>query len=52
MPLSGVISKVNEALEDAPELLNEKPLKEFLVELTDFDIKELENLIKESDYKG
>lgn len=52
MPISGVISKVNEALEDAPELLNEKPLEEFLVEVTDFDVKELENLIKESDYKG
>ncbi len=52
LPIGGTISRVNEALEDAPELLNEKPLEVFLVELTDFDEKELANLVPEDQYKG
>ena len=52
LPIGGTISKINEDLEDAPELLNEKPLEAFLVEITDFDEAELKHLIPESDYKG
>lgn len=52
LPIGGKISRVNEALEDAPELLNEKPLETFIVELTDFDEAELKNLVPEDQYKG
>lgn len=52
LPIGGKISKINEALEDAPELLNEKPLEVFIVEVEDFDEAELKNLIPEREYKG
>lgn len=50
MPISGTISKVNEQLDDNPELLNEDPLNVFMIELSDIDPEELKELIKESDY--
>lgn len=50
LPIGGTVAKVNEQLDDSPEMLNEDPLNVFIVELTDFDEEELKDLIKESDY--
>lgn len=46
MPIGGIIYQVNKALEDAPELLNEDPLENYLVILKDFDENELKDLIQ------
>lgn len=51
IPIGGTISAINEALEDAPELINLKPLDTFLIEIEDFDEAELASLTKESDLK-
>ncbi|MGI6787529.1 MAG: glycine cleavage system protein GcvH [Acholeplasmataceae bacterium] len=45
MPITGEIYEVNELLEDNPELLNEDPLKNYLVVLTNFKEEELKDLI-------
>ncbi len=51
MPIGGKVSKVNQELEDAPERLNEDPLGVYLVEIVDFDVEELKNILKEEEYK-
>lgn len=47
MPIGGVVVSVNEALNDSPELLNQDPLKQFLIEIEAFNVVELEDLKKE-----
>ena len=50
-PISGVVAKVNEALEDEPELLTESPEeKGWICKLTDFDASELDDMMNEDDY--
>lgn len=51
MPIGGKIVEVNEALDDGPEVLNEDPLNTAIITISDFDEAELEDLIKEADYK-
>jgi len=51
-PVSGEIVKVNEELEDSPELVNEKPYDEgWLVEIKVSDKKEIDELLDSEDYK-
>lgn len=45
MPITGEIYEVNELLEDNPELLNEDPLKNYLVALTNFKEEDLKDLV-------
>ena len=52
-PVSGKIIKVNTKLEDSPEIINEKPYDEgWLVEISILNEKEIENLLKPSEYKS
>jgi len=51
-PVSGEIVKVNEELEDSPELVNDKPYDEgWLVEIKVSDKKEIDELLDPEDYK-
>lgn len=53
MPLSGTVSEFNEALEDAPELINTDPYGEgwiIKIEFTDED--EIEDLLDAAGYKA
>ncbi len=51
-PISGKISEVNTALEDAPESVNNSPEQEgWLFKLTDIDDSEVEKLMTEDQYK-
>ena len=45
MPISGEIVAVNEALGDAPELINQDAYVNWIVEVKPSDISELENLL-------
>jgi glycine cleavage system H protein len=45
MPISGEVYEVNELLEDNPELLNEDPLKNYIIVLTGIKEEELKDLI-------
>ena len=50
-PISGVVTKVNEALEDEPELLTESPEdKGWICKLVDFDSSEVDDMMDEDDY--
>ncbi|MDA3792228.1 MAG: glycine cleavage system protein GcvH [Elusimicrobia bacterium] len=52
LPVSGKITKVNENLNDSPELLNKDPLeKGWIGELTVSDKAETDNLLTEKEYK-
>lgn len=51
IPVSGKVVSVNEALEDAPELINENPLGSYLIEIEDFDAEELKGLMTEAEYE-
>lgn len=50
MPIGGTVTKVNEELDDAPELVNEDPLVQYIIEIEDFNEEELKDLIKAEDY--
>jgi len=50
MPVGGRVISVNENLVDAPELLNEDPLGEFIIVIEDFDINELKGLLSPKEY--
>ena len=50
-PVSGTIVKVNEELEDSPELINQKPYEAFIYALEMSDSSELDNLLSYSDYQ-
>lgn len=51
LPISGEIIAVNEELEDAPELVNEDPYKNWLIEIKPSDPGELEELLNLDAYK-
>lgn len=44
MPISGEVYEVNELLEDNPELINEDPLKNYIIILKNFNESELKTL--------
>lgn len=50
MPIGGKVTKVNEELEDSPEALNEDSVVNYLIEIEDFDVEELEGLLQEDEY--
>ena len=51
-PISGKIIKVNDKLEDTPEIINESPYDDgWLVELEINDKSEIENLLDAKSYK-
>lgn len=49
-PVSGMIVKINEDLEDSPELLNESPYDNWICVIEMGDTSELENLMDENAY--
>ncbi len=51
LPIGGEIVAVNEDLEDAPELVNEDPYKNWLIEIKPSDPSELEGLLSLEAYK-
>ena len=52
LPVSGEIIEFNEALEDAPEQVNEDPYGEgWMVKVRCEDLSEIENLLDASEYK-
>jgi len=53
LPLSGEIIEFNEALEDAPELVNTDPYGEgWMIKLKFSDPAELDELLSDADYKA
>ena len=50
LPVSGEIVAVNGALEDAPELLNEDPYANWIVEVRPTDIDQYDELLSRDDY--
>lgn len=50
-PLSGTVAEVNTKLDDAPELLNQKPFETFVFALRFEDAGELESLLSSDDYE-
>ncbi|WP_338450723.1 glycine cleavage system protein GcvH [Niallia oryzisoli] len=52
-PVSGVVVRVNETLEDEPQLINEQPYEAgWLVEVELSNPEELESLLKEDEYQA
>lgn len=53
MPISGEIIEINEALEDAPESVNESPYESgWMIKIKISDASEIDNLMDSSTYKG
>lgn len=51
-PVSGEIIKINEVLEDEPEIVNEDPYdKGWMIKVKFDDSKELDNLMEKDDYE-
>lgn len=50
LPISGEIVAINEALEDAPELINEDPYANWIVEIAPTDDSELDSLMDAEQY--
>lgn len=50
MPIGGKVKSINEKLEATPEAVNEDPEGEYLIEITDFDEKELSDLLTKEAY--
>ena len=52
MPITGEVVEFNEALEDAPELVNNDPYGDgWMIKVTISDAKELERLLTAEQYK-
>lgn len=51
-PLSGKVVETNHDLNDAPELINQKPYEAFLFIIEFSDTKELDALLSSSDYEA
>ncbi len=51
-PVSGTVVEVNEALEDAPELINQDANGNWIVKVKISDPSELENLMDEATYNS
>lgn len=52
LPVSGEVVAVNEALIDAPELLNEDPYAQWIIEVKAKDLAELEELLDVTAYSA
>jgi glycine cleavage system H protein len=51
MPIGGTVTAINTKLEAEPELVNESPYSEgWLMEITDFNLTELKNLMSHEEY--
>jgi glycine cleavage system H protein len=50
LPLTGEIVEINEALEDAPELVNKDPYENWLVRIRPSDLSELDELLSVDEY--
>ena len=50
VPLSGEVVAVNDALEDAPELINEDPYVSWIIEIRPTDASEYDQLLSRDDY--
>lgn len=50
-PVSGTVVEVNEQLIDNPRLINEDPLKNWIIKVEFSDTADLEKLMPEEDYK-
>ncbi len=50
LPVSGTISAINDALEDAPELINEDPYTNWIVEVEPSNASELDSLLDAEAY--
>jgi len=50
-PVSGAVSEINQALEDAPELLNEDAMGNWIIKVQMSDAAELNNLLNETEYQ-
>ena len=50
-PVSGVVVEKNEALEDAPELINQDPYENWIIKVEMSDESELENLMDAAAYE-
>lgn len=51
MPISGKVLEVNEALSNQPELLNEDPVKNYLIKIEVKDLSELDSLLDFDSYQ-
>ena len=49
-PVSGIVAAVNEALEDAPELINEDPYGSWIIKVKMSDPGQLDSLMSAADY--
>lgn len=50
-PISGKVLEINEELEDAPELLNEKPYESWILAVEISDESEFKNLLDSEEYE-
>lgn len=50
-PVSGTIVKVNEQLNDSPELLNSEPFENWIAAIEPDDLSELDKLMDEEQYR-
>jgi len=50
VPLSGEVVAVNDTLEDAPELINEDPYVNWIIEIKPTDASEYDELLSRDDY--
>ncbi|MEA2115394.1 MAG: glycine cleavage system protein GcvH [Thermodesulfobacteriota bacterium] len=50
VPLSGEVVAVNDALEDAPELINEDPYVSWIIEIRPTEANEYDELLSRDDY--
>ena len=51
LPIGGEVVAINEALEDEPELINQDPYTNWIVEIKPSDASELEQLLTEDAYR-
>lgn len=49
-PVSGVVSKTNEDLEDSPESINEDPYSAWIIEVELSDLSQLDDLMNQEEY--
>lgn len=50
-PVTGTVAAVNEALDDAPELINEDPYANWIIKVKISDAAELDSLLSAADYE-
>ena len=50
-PVTGTVAAVNEALEDAPELINEDPYANWIIKVKISDAAELDSILSAADYE-